>query len=70
MEPWDTRGLLVDTVLIRVLERELNLSYRWEAPTSIGGEGCHVRPKYLRPWNVFCGLFCWGEFGEWSFLGE
>ena len=24
-----------------MLERELNLSYRWEAPTSIGGGGCH-----------------------------
>ena len=27
---------------ITVLERELNLSYRWEAPTSIGGGGCHL----------------------------
>ena len=32
---------------ITVLERELNLSYRWEASTSIGGGGCHIEPLYL-----------------------
>ena len=29
-----------------MLERELNLSYRWEAPTFIGG-GCHVLLRIL-----------------------